>query len=43
VAENHAKSDTIEAKDGTSHAIDLASKLLTLNQPKEPSAVPTQG
>jgi hypothetical protein len=36
VAENHAKSDTIEAKDGTNSAIDLANKLLTLSQQKDP-------
>jgi hypothetical protein len=36
VAENHAKSDTIEAKDGTTSAIDLATKLLTLSQEKDP-------
>jgi hypothetical protein len=35
VAENHAKSDTIEAKDGTNNAIHFATKLLTLRQQKD--------
>jgi hypothetical protein len=36
VAKNRAKSDTIEAKDGTNSAIDLTIKLLTLSQEKDP-------
>jgi hypothetical protein len=37
VAKNRAKSDTIDAKDGTNSTIDLATKLLTLSQEKDPN------
>jgi hypothetical protein len=36
VAKNHAKSDTIKAKDGTNKMVHLANKLLTLSQQKDP-------